>query len=144
MDYPLVCEESPRVVLGGKHWPIPLLSARENKVIDPLILGLLPLFSLWERDKSAALERLGAAQYDALLEIALVAARRASPQLTREQFLDLPITLPELIAAFSVIAQQTGIFEKARPGGAAGEALAGKGEALAAPTGTGSSPMSAI
>jgi len=104
------------VTLGGRQWRVPPLSARQNKIIDPLILGLLPIFSEWQNDRAGALAKLGAKQYDGLLDIAFVALSRSQPDLTREQFLDLPITLPELIAAFSVIAQQTGVFQKERTG----------------------------
>jgi hypothetical protein len=128
-------EDAAQVILAGKPWPVPLLAARQNKIIDPLILSLLPIFVQWQSDKAAALAQLGQTQYDALLEIAFVALKRAHPQLVREQFLDMPITLPELIAAFSIIAQQTGVFAR----GAPGEAEAGNAQ-----TGTASSPMSAI
>jgi hypothetical protein len=103
---------APNVTLGGKEWPIPLLAARQNKIIDPLILSLLPIFAQWQSDKAAALAQLGSVQYDALLEIAFIALKRAHPELTRDQFLDMPITLPELIGAFNIIAQQTGVFAR--------------------------------
>ena len=111
------------VVLGGKPWAVPVLSARQNKIIDPLILGLLPVFGQWQNDKAGALAHIGQVQYDALLDIAFVAISRKQPDLTREQFLELPITLPELICAFNVIAQQTGIFQKETGENAPGEAL---------------------
>lgn len=101
-----------QVMLAGKTWRIPMLAARQNRIIDPLILGLLPVFAQWQDDKSGALAKLGHQQYEALLEIAYVALTRDTPELTREQFMDMPVTLPELIEAFSVIAQQTGVFQK--------------------------------
>jgi len=131
-------ERAPAVSLGGKSWPVPQLVAKQNKIIDPLILSLLPVFGEWQTDKAAALAKLGSVQYEALQEIAFQAIRRAHPELTREQFLDLPVTLPELVAAFPVIAQQTGVFERASPG----EAGAGIAPHTS-PTGTESSPMSA-
>jgi hypothetical protein len=126
---------APIITIGGKSWPVPVLAARQNRIIDPLILSLLPIFSQWQTDKTAALTKLGAKEYDALIEIAFQAIRRAAPEVTRDQFLDLPVTLPELVSAFSVIAQQTGVFARSEPG----EAQAGE----ARPTGTESSPMSA-
>jgi hypothetical protein len=121
MDNPVDIEGDPTVLLAGRLWRVPALTAKQNKIVDPLILSLLPIFSKWQSDKSAALGGLGADQYNALLEIAFQAIRMACPELTREKFLDMRITLPELIAAFTVIAQQTGIFQKADPG----EAVAG-------------------
>jgi hypothetical protein len=114
-----------------------MLAARQNRIIDPLILSLLTLFGEWQTDRAAALLKIGAPQYEALQEIAFQAILRAHPELTREQFLDLPVTLPELLTAFSTIAQQTGVFRRAAPG----EAEAGS--APPHPTGTASSPMSA-
>jgi hypothetical protein len=137
MDYPVNTDGAPTVALGGQVWPVPMLAARQNRVIDPLILSLLPVFSEWQTDKAAALSMLNAKHYDALQEIAFQAILRAHPKFTREQFLDLPVTLPELIAAFPVIAQQTGVFERTDPG----EAGAGTAPPNS-PTGTQSSPMS--
>jgi len=114
---------APVVVLGGKSWPVPMLAARQNKIIDPLILRLLPVFALWQSDKAQALAKLGAAEYDALLDIAYVAITRAHPEFTRDAFLDLPVTLPELITAFSIIAQQTGVFQKSSGETPLGEAV---------------------
>ncbi len=137
MDYPIDSDSAPTVALGGQRWPVPALAARQNRIIDPLILSLLPVFSEWQSDR-AALSKLGSAQYEALLEIAFQAIRRARPELAREQFLDLPVTLPELVAAFPVIARQTGVFERASPGeGAAGMSPPKR------PTGTPSSPIPA-
>lgn len=133
MDYPVDMDSSPTVALGGQMWPVPVLAARQNRVIDPLILSLLPVFNEWQTDKAAALAMLGTVQYEALLEIAFQAIRCARPGLAREQFLDLPVTLPELLAAFPVIARQTGVFERASPG----EAGAGAAPPdRSAPTGT--------
>jgi hypothetical protein len=134
MDNPVDTDGVQTILLAGHTWPVPLLAAKQNKIIDPLILSLLPLFFRWQSDKSAALAALGASEYNALLEIAFQAIRPCHPEITREQFLDMKVTLPELIAAFSIIAQQTGVFQKAT----VGEAVAGN-----ARIGMESSPMSA-
>jgi len=138
MDNPIDTDRVPLVLLGGQPWPVPLLVARQNRIIDPLILSLLPVFKEWQSDKATALSMLGTAQYEALQEIVFQAIRRARPELTRDQFLDMPVTLPELVAAFPIIAGQTGIFERAAPG----EAVAGTSPP-SLPTGTVSLPMSA-
>lgn len=109
-------EDAPKITLGGKAFPVPVLAAKQNRLIDPLILRLLPLFSEWQKDRIAALVKLGEKEYDALIEISYQAIKRAQPEWTRDQFLDLPVTLPELIAAFPVIAQQTGVFKRGEPG----------------------------
>jgi hypothetical protein len=126
---------APNITVGGKDWPVPILAAKQNKIIDPLILSLIPLFAEWQTNKAAALAKLGSKEYDALQEISFQAIRRAHPEFTREQFLDLPVTLPELISAFPIVARQTGVFERTAPGEAPG--------AQNPQTGTPSSPTSA-
>jgi len=97
------------IILAGKIWNVSLLVAKQNRIIDPIILKLLPQFIKWNRHKRLFLD---AESYQNLLEMAFVAISRDHANVTREQFLELPITLPELIAAFSIIAEQTGIFQK--------------------------------
>lgn len=104
------------VTLGGKKWEIPMLSARQNRVVDPLILSLLPLFATWQSDKVAAIGMLSQPQYEALQEIAYQGISRGQPQVSRDTFLDLPVSLPELVTAFAVVAEQTGIFSRGDPG----------------------------
>ena len=43
-----------------------------------------------------------------IAEIVWQGLRRAYPELTREEFFDLPITVEELVAALSVVMQQAG------------------------------------
>lgn len=109
-------DNAPLVVLGGKKWPVPMLTARQNRVVDPLILQLIPVFEAWQGDKNSALTKLNAANYEALQDIAYNAIISCAPSVTKETFLDLPITLPELISAFTVIAEQTGIFARGEAG----------------------------
>ena len=111
-----------KITLGGEAFLVPILAAKQNKIIDPLILRLLPIFAKWNIDREAALALLGGEQYDDLLEIAFVAITREKPEITREKFLDLPITLSELIAAFSIIAEQTGVFQRSSEETILGEA----------------------
>ena len=109
-------EDAPKIELGGKSWSVPILAARQNRIIDPLILSLLPIFTEWQVDRASALTKLTGSLYESLQEICYQAIRRAQPDVTRDQFLDLPVTLPELIAAFPVIAKQTGVFVRSTPG----------------------------
>jgi hypothetical protein len=43
------------------------------------------------------------------------------PRLTREEFLDLPASTPELIAALAVVTRQTGFFKPDRAEAPVGE-----------------------
>ena len=47
-----------QVIIGGKPWPVPVLAAKQNRIIDPLILGLLPVFAAWQDDRAGALTKL--------------------------------------------------------------------------------------
>jgi hypothetical protein len=109
------------ISLGGSSWSVPPLAVKQNKIVDPLIISLLPIFSKWKEDPGS-ISKIGHEQYENLITIAYTAITRAKPEFTRAQFDDLPVTLPELIAAFSIVAQQTGIFAKAT---SSGEATAG-------------------
>ena len=108
-----------KITLGGKEWTIPPLAIKQNRIIDPLIMSLIPFFTNVSDGKS--MTGLAQAEYDALLTITYTALTRGEPSLKREEFEELQISLPELVEAFSVIAQQTGIFVK---GESAGEAQA--------------------
>ena len=101
-----------KIWLGGKELSVPLLVAWENRIIDPLILKLLPLFGGSEHDRSASLARIGEVEYNALLDICYISIRRTHPEITWDIFLEMPITLSELMQALHIIAQQTGIFQK--------------------------------
>lgn len=103
------------IKLGGSSFDIPALAVKQNRICDPLIISLLPIFSNWSTDK-ASIGKIGQEQYDALLTIAYTAITRALPAFTRAEFEDLPITLPELVFAFTTIAQQTGVFARGVPG----------------------------
>ena len=65
--------------------------------------------------------QLSQADYDAILDVVHAALTRAYPRLTREEFLDLPASTPELIAALAVVTRQTGFFKPAEVDAAAGE-----------------------
>ena len=103
------------ISLGGRKFDIPALAVKQNRIIDPLIISLLPIFSTWSTDKTS-IGKIGSEQYEALLTIAYTAITRALPAFKKEEFEDLPITLPELIFAFTTIAQQTGVFARGAPG----------------------------
>ena len=103
---------APKIKLAGKEWPVPLLAAKQNKIIDPLIMKLIPIFAAWKEDKGRALSQVAEEQYESLQIICYTALKRANPQLTRDEFDDLPISLHEMIEAFPVIAEQTGLFVK--------------------------------
>ena len=69
---------------------------------------------------------LDTASYDELLDLTWVAITRAQPTLTKEEFLDRPVTLMELIVAMDVISQQCGVLKRQVGAPPVGEAQAGQ------------------
>lgn len=122
------------VTLAGKEWPIPRLGTRQNRIVVGgcmrLFKRLMPVLKMLEQldaDKrqgteSVPLETListldiSTEDYDLLGDVTYTALTRAHPLLQREQFLDLDITLMELLMALPIIAQASGFLKKAEPG----------------------------
>ena len=44
-------KDTRKVMLGGEVFLVPILAAKQNKIIDPLILRLLPIFAKWNDDR---------------------------------------------------------------------------------------------
>jgi hypothetical protein len=82
-------------------------------------------------------ESLSGERLAPLAEVLWHGLRRAHPKLTREEFLDLPITIAELVAALPVVIEQAG---GKKVDDAAGEILAASASTQS--TGARSSPIS--
>lgn len=109
----------PSVHLAGKDWPIPLLAPRQNVVIVPLVLALMPKLVKAVRaglsvDGLASI--LDAEGYQTLIRVVYTALTRAHKELTLAEFEDMPIASLELLDAFYVVSQQTGVLKAATPG----------------------------
>jgi hypothetical protein len=132
----LELDAAPKVTLAGKEFPIPLLVPRQNRIVIPKLIDLMKGFT--EGGALSAINitmKLTTQQYDDLSEIIWVALTRATPTLTKDDFLDMPIDLMELIAAMDIVAQQCGVMKRA------GGTKPGEAKAVAvSPIGTGSSP----
>jgi hypothetical protein len=90
----------PIIVIAGRDWPVPFFAPRQNRVIIPALTRLQ--------------ERSGL-RYDDLLDIVFAALTRASPDLDRAAFEELPVATWELVEAVPVIARQTGLLKPGRP-----------------------------
>ena len=132
----LLSDESvPRVPLGGVAWPIPRLAQKQNKRVTPLIV---------KHRKALRKMNLGQDALDALTEEAIeelgtvvyVALTRGHPDMTRAEFDDMPIGVLEILAAFPVVAAQTGLFvwERTETNGVSADPLVPA--AASSPTGT--------
>jgi hypothetical protein len=113
-------EDAPKVHLGGREWPVPLLVVRQNRIIVPLILSLVPLMAAFRVSRQAGLAKVGEKEYDAMSEICYQAIRRAQPEFSHDQFNDLPVQIWEMVQALEVIAEQSGLLKRDDPGEAPG------------------------
>jgi hypothetical protein len=122
-------DAAPKLTLAGKEWPVPLLVPRQQRIVIPKLMALMKTLAVGGVIDAAS---ISTEQYDELIDVVFHGVVRGSPTVTREAFIDEPITLMELIKAIDVIAAQTGMMKKKEP--APGEVLAGSSQ-----TGTASS-----
>jgi hypothetical protein len=106
------------VTLAGQSWPVPTLAPKQNRIVVPALLEVIPKII---RARSEAPEASGIAQlagyldtetYDRLAQIAYTALTRANPDLTRAHFDDMPIDTSELIGALNAIARAAGLYRE--------------------------------
>ena len=113
--------EDPVITLAGTSWPVPRLAPRQNRIIVPALLRLIPRIvqareqSLEAREGDLAyLSRfVDEVTYDQLATVAYTALTRANPELMRSDFDDMPIQTLELIASIFIIARQAGLLRPA-------------------------------
>jgi hypothetical protein len=86
------------VRLGGRDWAIAPLSLRQILAIADFVPKL----------SGIGADNLSGERLTPLAEVLWHALRRAHPRLTRDEFLDLPITIAELVAALPVVIEQAG------------------------------------
>lgn len=94
-------EDTPKVTLAGQEFPIPLMAPRQNRILVPALM----------RMKNITKDELTTEQYDDFVLIIATALTRAHPDTTRDDVLDMPITVAEMMLAIPVIAQQTGVVK---------------------------------
>ncbi len=100
--------EGRAVVLGGRNWVMADLAPRQFRKVIPAIVALEGVRVPADFDEGR-IERLLDALYYALT--------RNYPDLAREEFLDLPIKLPELFAALPALCLAAGLEPGAGPAG---------------------------
>jgi hypothetical protein len=91
----------PRITLAGQQWPVPKFAIAQNAIILP------ELMSHFEHTDATFKTTEGILKMGGLLFIAL---KRGHKDMTREEFDELGIDVPEMMAAVPVIAQQTGMY----------------------------------
>ncbi len=101
-------EETFPVQLAGREWELPHLSFRAIKAIQPA------LFRIYANAggvgmSSTSIGALGEADIEALGLATWRAISQVDPDLTFEQFLDLPFSLHDLLSAFPAVAMAIGL-----------------------------------
>src|SRR6185437_509529 len=107
--------EGAAVALAGRDWVMADLAPRQFRKVIPAIIALAAVKRPEELDEAGI---------DRLLDALYYALTRNYPDLTREEFLDLPIKVAELVAALPALAKAAGIERREThdPGEAAGAA----------------------
>ncbi|HXY57618.1 MAG TPA: hypothetical protein VEH76_03465 [Methylocystis sp.] len=124
-DPKIDCAGAPVVTLAGREWFVPVLAMRQARVVVPGLLRLMPVLAAMQTGDAAALAQLSQENFETIVDVVHAALTRAYPALSREAFLDLPASTPELIAALAVVTRQTGFFKPAdAPGESSGETRA--------------------
>jgi hypothetical protein len=117
-------DTAPSITLAGREWAIPKLAPRQNRIVVPALLELIPKIlaardaahAAGERGSFAAAARyLDTPGYDTLATLVFAALTRARPDLARDAFDDMAIDTFELIAAVRTIALQAGLLATAAP-----------------------------
>lgn len=123
---------APKVTLGGKEWPIPKLAPRQQRLIVPALLAIMPtlgmiIAAVESKDPMAIAQmQVNDDVYDKIVDVVYAALTRADPELKKEDFLDIAIDARDMFAALPVVMAQTGMMERAKPGDKpAGETQAG-------------------
>jgi hypothetical protein len=114
-------ETIPRVTLAGKQWPIPMMAPKQNAIVVPTILKIVPnVLSANDGKGKFDLARFAAVMteeaYRGLITIVWMALTRGHSALTRAEFEEMPIGTMELVLAVLIIAQQTGVIKPGKPG----------------------------
>ena len=110
--------QPPTVTLALRGWPIPVLAPRQNRIVVPALLKLIPKILAARNETGPAGSLLHLARYldtetyDLLSELVFTALTRARPDLARAEFDDMAIDTLELIRAVHTIARQAGLIRR--------------------------------
>lgn len=111
--------------LGGRTFAVPALPLETTMVVYPLCRKLATGGLVDRAQRSGGVLDVSKEEMSEVVEVAFLCAQAADPALSREAFLALPVTPPELLDAFFVARYQTGAWlapEDAPSGEGKGEA----------------------
>jgi hypothetical protein len=108
-DKRLIEPGCPIVTLAGREWSVPMLALRQSRVVLPELIRVIPDLAEFQSNQAAWSED----NLESIIAIVHGALTRAYPDMTRDEFLDLPISAWELISALPPIIRQTRYFNTA-------------------------------
>jgi hypothetical protein len=99
----------PTMTLGGVEWPVPALAIKQLRQLTPIITRY------FQRFKDAAntadvVSRFDESMITDLLDIVFIGLTKAHPDISRDEFEEMSVSLSELREAVMVVVQQTGLF----------------------------------
>jgi len=104
-------DNTPRVSLGGRTWPIPELGIRQLRAVRRAIIDLTDaLVSTQDETTGQRVMKLSEAQFDAMCNVVYHGLTRAHPGLDRDEFEAMTTTDGEMFLAFLVVRRQSGIY----------------------------------
>jgi len=115
---------TPAIALAGREWNLPKLAPRQNRIVVPALLELVPKIlrardgadAAGEKGSYAALARyMDTTTYDTLATLVFTALTRAHPGLARTEFDDMAIDTFELIAAVAPVARAAVLIRTEMP-----------------------------
>lgn len=142
--YPVDVEGAPKIMLGGKPWPIPELVIEQAMHVVPALTSIMPILAKMlsvaapdangkvtvdEKQMVGMIGMIDETTFAAMAKAVFWSLRRATPGLGRGEFDQMPIKITELFAALPVILKQVGFIEAAK-GETGGVPAAGKTEAV--------------
>ena len=106
------------IVIANRSWPVPRLSPKQNRIVVPALLAVVPrIVDAHRRSETGTQDRLflmarylDTPTYDRIADAVFHALTRAHPQLSRTEFDELPIDTLDLLGAITVIARQAGLL----------------------------------
>ena len=119
MDTASTASATPTIALAGREWAVPKLAPRQNRIVVPALLELIPKILAARDEADAAGAKGGFAtlaryldtnNYDTLATLVFTALTRARADLARNEFDDMAIDTFELIAAVPAIARAAGLL----------------------------------
>lgn len=106
------CAEAAVISLAGKEWFIPLLAVRQNRLIIPRLIKVLPLIEAAKDPATNAFIDVFSESTMDLMNAIVHAALTRAYDISFDEFLDLPINPHDLMKAIPSIVKQTRFFSE--------------------------------